>query len=131
MDSGAMDGHPSFRFFLSEWRCEMDFSTHALQRCRQRGIRAIQIDWLIAYGAFTWNRGAKVFFFDRSGFQLLLQSLLPAERQLAEKVRNAYVVTNDLLIVTVGRREHEFCVRKPGAQHQKACHRRSHNKLVA
>ena len=80
MDSGAMDGHPSFRFFLSEWRCEMDFSTHALQRCRQRGIRAIQIDWLIAYGAFTWNRGAKVFFFDRSGFQLLLQSLLPAEQ---------------------------------------------------
>ena len=98
MSSGAMDGHSSFRFFSERARCEISFSTHALQRSRQRGIRAIQIDWLTAYGAFTWIRCAKVFIFDRSGFQLLPQSLLPAERQLAEKV---------------GRREHEFCARKP------------------
>lgn len=109
----------------------MEFSTHALQRCRQRGIRPAQVDWLIAYGAHAWNRGAKVFFFDRHGFQLLLQSLPPAERQLAEKARNTYVVIQDELIITVGHREHEFCARKLGAHHHKACHRRAHSGLAA
>jgi hypothetical protein len=61
----------------------MDFTAHAVQRCSQCGIRKQQIEWLIAFGCHTWNRGAKVYFFDRSHFRCLLNSNESKGRQLA------------------------------------------------
>lgn len=49
----------------------MELTAHAVQRCSQRGIRKQQIEWLINFGCHTWNRGAKVFFFDRPHYQRL------------------------------------------------------------
>ncbi|MDT4854849.1 hypothetical protein FQZ97_891720 [compost metagenome] len=97
----------------------MEFSAHAVQRCHQRGIRPVQVEWLIDHGAQTWHRGARVFYFDRECFHGLLRGLLPAERQLAEKARNSYVVVIGDCIITVGHRETSFCVRKPKAHHRR------------
>lgn len=99
----------------------MEFSAHAMQRCHQRDIRPIQAQWLVDFGIRTWNRGAQVYFFNRASLSRLLDRLAAAERQLAEKAQNAYVVVVDGTVVTVGRRKQAFCVRKPGAHH----HRRS------
>lgn len=97
----------------------MEFSVHAVQRCHQRGIRPVQVEWLIDHGAQTWNRGARVFYFDRECFHCLLLCLSPAERQLAEKARNSYVVVIGDCIITVGHRATTFCVRKTGADYQR------------
>lgn len=99
----------------------MNFTEHAVQRCSQRGIRKQQIEWLIAFGCHTWNRGAKVYFFDRSHFQRLLSTVAGKDRQLAEKVRNCYVVLDDQQIITAGHREAAFCASKPGAHHHRRC----------
>lgn len=96
----------------------MEFSVHAVQRCHQRGIRPLQVEWLIDHGAQTWNRGARVFYFDRECFHCLLLALAPAERQLAEKARNSYVVVIGDCIITVGHRDTSFCLRKPRARHR-------------
>lgn len=42
-----------------------------------------------------------------------------AERQLAEKAQNAYVVVVDGAVVTVGHRSPDFCVSKPSAHHHR------------
>lgn len=97
----------------------MEFSTHAVQRCRQRGIRPLQVEWLIDHGVQTWNRGARVFYFDRDCYHCLLRALPLAERQLVEKAKNSYAVVIGDCIVTVGHRAPAFCVRKPGAHHQR------------
>ena len=78
----------------------MDLATHAVQRCSQRGIRKQQIEWLITFGCHTWNRGAKVYFFDRSHFQRLLNAVCGRDRQLAEKVRNCYAVIGGQQVIT-------------------------------
>ncbi len=80
----------------------MELTGHAVQRCSQRGIRKQQIEWLINFGCHTWNRGAKVYFFDRPHYQRLLLRLSAADRQLAEKTRNGYVVVRDQQVITVG-----------------------------
>ncbi len=46
----------------------MGFTAHAIQRCSQRGIRVRQVEWLVTFGCHTWNRGARVYFFDRARF---------------------------------------------------------------
>ena len=99
----------------------MDLATHAVQRCSQRGIRKQQIEWLITFGCHTWNRGAKVYFCDRSHFQRLLNAVCGRDRQLAEKVRNCYAVIDDQQVITVGHREAAFCTSKPGPHHQRRC----------
>lgn len=99
----------------------MELTAHAVQRCSQRGIRRQQIDWLIAHGCHTWNRGAKVYFFDRSHFQRLLLRLDAADRQLAEKARNGYVVVRGGQVITVGHRQAVFSLSKPGTHHQRRC----------
>ncbi|MCP8465085.1 hypothetical protein NK553_14120 [Pseudomonas sp. ZM23] len=93
----------------------MEFSAHAIQRCNQRAIRQQQVQWIVEFGCHTWNRGARVHYFDRSHFQRLLLGLSPTERQLAEKARNAYVVVKGGVIITVGRRHAVFCTSKPGS----------------
>jgi len=60
-----------------------------------------------------------VYFFDRARFKRLLVKLFSAERQLAEKAQNAYVVVVDSAVVTVGHRSSDFCVSKPGAHHHR------------
>ena len=97
----------------------MELTAHAVQRCSQRGIRKQQIEWLINFGCHTWNRGAKVYFFDRPHYQRLLLRLSAADRQLAEKTRNGYVVVRDQQVITVGHRQAVFCSSKPGAHHQR------------
>ncbi|MBO3274111.1 DUF4258 domain-containing protein [Pseudomonas schmalbachii] len=97
----------------------MEFTAHAVQRCSQRGIRIQQVEWLVRYGIYTWNRGAQVFFFDRSGFQRLLLGLSVSERQLAEKARNSYVVMKGEQVLTVGHRQAVFCTSKPGSHHHR------------
>ncbi len=72
----------------------MEFTAHAIQRCNQRGIRIRQVEWLVAFGCCIWNRGARVYFFDRARFRRLLLGLEACERQLAEKARNSYPSTN-------------------------------------
>jgi hypothetical protein len=109
----------------------MEFSFHAQQRCDQRGIRQQQVEWLLSHGSQSWNRGAKVYYFDGGDFDRLLPDLTPAQRKLADKARNAYAVVVDNLILTVGRRAQEFCVRKPGAHNKKACHRRARTTFAA
>ncbi|CAM5434539.1 hypothetical protein SSTU70S_00132 [Stutzerimonas stutzeri] len=99
----------------------MELTAHVVQRCSQRGIRKQQIEWLITFGCHTWNRGAKIYFFDRSHFLLLIGSLDNKDRQLAEKVRNCYAVIDDRHVITVGCREAAFCARKPGAHHHRRC----------
>lgn len=99
----------------------MELTAHAVQRCSQRGIRKQRIEWLIEFGCHTWSRGAKVYFFDRSHFQRLLLRLDAADRQLAEKERNGYVVARDGQVITVGHRQALFCPSKPGAHHQRRC----------
>jgi len=42
----------------------MGFTAHAIQR----GIRVRQVEWLETFGCHTWNRGARVYFFDRARF---------------------------------------------------------------
>jgi hypothetical protein len=54
---------------------------------------------------------AKIYFFDRSHFLLLLGSLDTKDRQLAKKVRNCYAVIDDRHVITVGHREAAFCAR--------------------
>ncbi|WP_394562134.1 hypothetical protein [Aquipseudomonas alcaligenes] len=99
----------------------MEYTAHAIQRCSQRGIRLQQVQWLLDFGCYTWNRGAQVYFFDRARFKRLLLTLSSAERQLAEKAQNAYVVVRQGEVITVGRREAVFCVSKPGAHHRRRC----------
>ncbi|HGW3656254.1 TPA: hypothetical protein ACNH47_001657 [Pseudomonas aeruginosa] len=101
----------------------MEFTAHAIQRCSQRGIRVRQVEWLVTFGCHTWNRGARVCFFDRARFQRLLLSLEPTERQLAEKTRGSYAVVSDGRVVTVGHREAAFCASKPGS------HRSRHGQI--
>ncbi|EJB8391761.1 hypothetical protein MUB13_03225 [Pseudomonas aeruginosa] len=97
----------------------MELTAHATQRCSQRGIRLQQIDWLIAYGRHVWNRGARVYFFDRAHFRQMLFSLTASERQLAEKTRNSYVVVKDDQVITAGHRQPVFCANKPGSHHHR------------
>jgi len=78
----------------------MEYTTHAIQRCSQRGIRLQQVQWLLEFGCHTWNRGARVYFFDRARLKRLLLSLSSAERQLAEKAQNVYVVVVDGVVGT-------------------------------
>lgn len=99
----------------------MELTAHAVQRCSQRGIRIQQIEWLIGYGSYTWNRGARVYYFDRGHFQRLLLQLGAAERQLAEKARNCYVVVRNGEVITVGHREAVFCASKPGTHRHRRC----------
>lgn len=92
----------------------MKLTAHVVQRCTQRGIRTQQNERLIGYGSHTWNRGARVYYFDRGHFQRLLVRLGAAERELVEKTRNCYVEVS-----TVGHREAAFCASKPGAYHHR------------
>jgi hypothetical protein len=92
----------------------MEFTAHAIQRCNQRGIRIRQVEWLVAFGCCIWNRGARVYFFDRARFRRLLLGLEACERQLAEKARNSYAVLREGKVITVGHRESAFCSSKPG-----------------
>lgn len=105
----------------------MEYTAHAIQRCSQRGIRQQQVQWLVDFGCHTWSRGAQVYFFDRARFKRLLLTLSSAERQLAEKAQNAYVVVADGAVVTVGHRSPGFCVSKPGVHHNR---RRSHRQAA-
>ncbi len=97
----------------------MEYTTHAIHRCSQRGIRQQQVQWLLEFGCHTWNRGAQVYFFDRARLKRLLLKLSSAERQLAEKAQKVYVVVVDGAVVTVGHRSPDFCVSKPGAHHHR------------
>ncbi|MCY1274004.1 hypothetical protein D9M68_886140 [compost metagenome] len=78
-----------------------------------------QVEWLVRYDIYTWNSGARMFFFDRSGFQRLLLALSASERQLADKARNSYVVMNGEQALTVGHRQAVFCTSKPGSHHHR------------
>ena len=90
----------------------MELTGHAVQRCSQRGIRKQQIEWLINFGCHTWNRGAKVYFFDRPHYQRLLLRLSAADRQLAEKTRNGirFVIAAEAMIEANERVNNEFYV---------------------
>ncbi|MDT4828045.1 hypothetical protein FQZ97_614100 [compost metagenome] len=109
----------------------MELSAHAVQRCSQRGIRIQQIEWLIVFGCLTWNRGARVYFFDRAHFRQMLLGLTATERQLAEKARNSYVVVKDDQVITVGHRLAVFCANKPGSRYHRRVDWRHGESLVA
>lgn len=38
----------------------MELSDHAVQRCTQRGIRALQDEWLRKFGVRIWKYGAEI-----------------------------------------------------------------------
>ena len=64
----------------------MELSDHAVQRCTQRGIRALQDEWLRKFGVRIWKYGAEIYLFDHDVFDGLLQSVCSQDRQLAEKI---------------------------------------------
>ena len=91
----------------------MEFSHHAVQRCTQRGIRALQDEWLRKFGVRIWKYGAEIYLFDHDVFDGLLQSVCSQDRQLAEKSRNSYAVVSADRVITVGHRNTSFWLEKP------------------
>ena len=94
----------------------VEFSHHAVQRCTQRAIRALQDEWLRKFGVRIWKYGAEIYLFDHDVFDGLLQSVCSQDRQLAEKSRNSYAVVSADRFITVGHQNTSFFwLKKPSA----------------
>ena len=94
----------------------MELSDHAVQRCTQRAIRALQDEWLRKFGVRIWKYGAEIYLFDHDVFDGLLQSVCSQDRQLAEKSRNSYAVVSADRFITVGHQNTSFFwLKKPSA----------------
>lgn len=79
---------------------------HAVIRMQQRGINAVTVDYLLAYGdERRANGGAILVYFDKDTKKKLFSQLEKAERLKLEHHLNSYLILgDDGNVVTVGHR---------------------------
>ena len=82
----------------------MEMSLHATMRQQQRGVRADVLSALINYGR-VGHRGGQVFYMDKEARKLARAELgRESYGRLADKLNAYAVMSNDGVIVTVGKR---------------------------
>jgi hypothetical protein len=102
----------------------MNVSDHAQTRCQQRGIKEMQMAWLLSYGEETHHRGARIYHFTREGYEALIREVEPEYRQMAAKSRSAYIVVGENeTVVTTARRTGRFVTDKPQRQRKQQHYR--------
>jgi len=83
----------------------LSLTNHAQIRLQQRCVPALIVDWLFDYGALVYDEhGAQIRFFDKKSLKALAQSAGQGIVKQLSKYLNAYMVTDDDTIITVGYR---------------------------
>jgi hypothetical protein len=85
---------------------KISMSRHAEIRSQQRSIPPLIVDWLVQFGAETYDgRGAMVRHFDRPSLRQLEKHVGRSVVSRLSELLDAYVVTDsDGTIITVGHR---------------------------
>lgn len=91
----------------------MNLTMHAEQRTQQRGIGENQLEWLITYGQIGHNKGGCVYYFDRNGFEQLINEVGKDHLSLAQRSRDIYAVVVDDKVITAGYRDDRLKPKKP------------------
>jgi hypothetical protein len=97
----------------------MTLTQHAKERSHQRCIQETQLDWLMSYGCLGHNKGAHAYYFDRDGFEQLINEVSEHEISLAYRSRDIYAVVIDSKVITLGYRDDRF---KPQKSHRRVRH---------
>lgn len=85
---------------------DLAFTTHALQRLKNRAIPPIIVDWLMRFGCRRWSRGAAVYEFDKESRRRLRRHVGQRFYTAIEQFLDAYVVVGgEQKVVTVGWRQ--------------------------
>ena len=84
----------------------MNTTKHAAVRMQQRGIPPLILEWLLEYGATTYDgHGGRIRYFDKQAKQRIRHSKGEIVlRRLHELFDSYAVVSNDGAVVTVGHR---------------------------
>lgn len=87
-------------------RPQLDFSTHALERCQQRGISLDIVEQIYMYGTREWSAGALAFRIDAQARRRMDRALgSQLANELSEQARGWYVVVSadEPVVITVAR----------------------------
>lgn len=80
----------------------MKATTHAIDRCQQRGVSPLVIDLLIRFGRREHDhKGAEIFYFDRRARKKVERYTGGSIGKLSEEM-DAYAVVSDGCIITAG-----------------------------
>jgi hypothetical protein len=84
---------------------KLGMSKHAADRCQQRAIPPLIVDWLVQFGAETYDgHGATIRHFDRASLRRLASHVGPRIVSLLSALLSAYLVICDGTVVTAGYR---------------------------
>jgi hypothetical protein len=81
----------------------MNFSNHAVDRCRERGIPEALVDVVLRYGKPEYHRGKEIFVLDKRGRREALRYLGSLYKGSERALKGIYVVADGDTVVTVAR----------------------------
>lgn len=81
----------------------MNFSNHAVNRCRERGIPEALADIVVRYGKLEYHRGKEIFALDKKGRREAVRYLGSLYKGSESALKGIYVVADGDTVVTVAR----------------------------
>lgn len=83
----------------------INYTKHAKNRCQQRAVPPVVVDWLLMFGAIEYDKhGAEIRFFNKRSRRCLAAEVGAQLVARMERLLNTYLVLNDEQIITVGYR---------------------------
>lgn len=85
----------------------IQYSSHARQRCQQRGICTEVINLIADYGTIHYHEGAEIVFLEEKDLKFL-SSELEIKKQLLDRCKGVYIVMAEGHVVTVCHMQRKF-----------------------